>query len=261
MAGKWVLGAAQASGFHRCCLLLGCRRPPVSHLPPVQVFGLEAASATAASVRRQYKRLAALVHPDKCRLEGAAEGFKRLRAAADSLLEAVSGSGPPAKRARAERSGSGAAAAAADDAELSSGEEEEDGWVPNGGGFPWWSQWESVQPPRGASAGAACAAQLISSANQQQQQQGDAGGKGTGAGQDEEQAEERQLQGMALEELRAEVRRRQVAILEPALDAQGQRVPLQQLQAALRRARTVLADRVAAAAAVKAAEGGGGFLV
>ncbi|PSC75769.1 dnaJ-like protein subfamily C member 8-like isoform X2 [Micractinium conductrix] len=58
----------------------------------------------------------------------------------------------------------------------------------------------------------------------------------------------------------AEVRQRQAALLAPPCDASGRRVPLPQLQARLRCARTTLADRVAAEAAAEAAVGGGGFL-
>jgi hypothetical protein len=65
---------------------------------------------------------------------------------------------------------------------------------------------------------------------------------------------------MPLHDLRAEVRRRQAALLEPQQDAEGRPMPLAQLQAALRQARSVLSDRVAAEAAERAAALGGGFL-
>jgi hypothetical protein len=65
---------------------------------------------------------------------------------------------------------------------------------------------------------------------------------------------------MSLDELRAEVRRRQATLLLPQVDAEGQRIPLPQLQAGLRRARSVLSERAAANAAASAAAHGGGFL-
>ena len=47
----------------------------------MQVLGV-AETATAADIKRQYRKLAALVHPDKCALKGAEEAFKLLGKAA-----------------------------------------------------------------------------------------------------------------------------------------------------------------------------------
>lgn len=212
---------------------------------------MERAAATRADVQRQYKRLAGLVHPDKCAAAGAAEAFRRLRDAADALLAAVDegpqggGGAGCAKRART-AGGSGGQGE----------EEDDDGWVPDGGGFPWWSAWDSPAAARGAT-------EQATSSTQQQQQQGGSrsstGGSASAAG-DAERAEQELLQALGLEELRAEVRQRQAVVLNPPLDAQGRRLPLPQLQAALRRARTALAERATAAAAQRAAAAGGGFL-
>lgn len=202
---------------------------------------MDAGLARAADVRRQYRRLAALVHPDKCRLAAAAPGddFKRLRAAADALLCAAvdsggGGSERSGKRARTEGSGAGTGG-------LSGGEEEEDeedSWVADGGGLPWWEEWERPEPRAHDSSTDRAA-------------EGAAGA---------EQHDQHTLEAMPLEGVRAEVRRRQAALLEPQQDAAGRPIPMQQLQAALRRARTVLAGSATAAAEAAAAAGGGGFL-
>ena len=219
-----------------------------------QVLGLAPETATPEAVRRQYKRLAALVHPDKCgRLGGAAQaaagqGFQRLQAAAGKLLDSLEGGGggggsggggnPARKRSRADAGG---------DIGLDGEEEDEAGsagWAPDGGGFPWWDAWDDAVPPPGGSRPA-----------RQPQPQGFVADRDA-----EEEGGQGQLQRLSLDELRGEVRRRQAVLLEPPpRDAKGRPVPLAQLQAALGRARTALAARLAAAAAT-AAHRDGGFL-
>lgn len=235
------------------------------------MFGLEAQHASAADVRRQFRRLSALVHPDKCRLEGAHEAFQRLQAASEALQRAVEEGGAAERPGKRARTAGGASGSRGEGSEWEEGgeEEAEDSWVPDGGGFPWWSEWDvPAQQGQQEAGGAVQRAQQEQGVGQQAavraadlgaEQQQQAGG-GDGAAQTEEQQDEERLLAMSLDALRAEVRRRQAGLLEPQLDAQGRRIPLPQLHAALRRARTVLADRVAADAEQRAAASGGGFL-
>lgn len=224
-----------------------------------------ASVASAADIRRQYKRLAALVHPDKCGSPGAADAFKSLRAAADCLLHTVqaeaSGAGTGARSSKRARTEGGnevrcwAAGSGVEEegweAEGWEAEEEAEEWLPDGGGFPWWEQWDSRVP---------------SEHNRQQAAAGEAAGQPTAASREAgvtgaaQQKAQAQLEQLGLDELRAEVRRRQAAILAPPLDKSGQRVPLHRLQADLRQARSLLSERTAAEAAAAAASSGGGFL-
>lgn len=241
--------------------------------PCVQVLGLpsDGFPASTADIRRQYKLLAALVHPDKCAWSGAGEAFASLRAAADSLLEAAeqsteAGTGSGGPRSKRRRTDDAGGATAADDSDGGHG------WVPDGGGFPWWDEWDApVSLSRPAAAGATeagpaerAAAGGAHATGQQRADSGTTAASGTeGQQQAQSSSEERDrddLIGMSLDELRAEVRRRQATLLSPQVDETGRRVPLQQLQAALRRARTLLAERVAIDAAAAAAASGGGFL-
>ena len=226
----------------------------------LQVFGLDAQQCSAADVRRQFRRLSALVHPDKCHLEGAHQAFQRLQAAAEALQRAVEDGGSdaaerPGKRART-------AGGAGGGSEWDEGEEEEDSWVPDGGGFPWWSEWDApaVQQAAGSAVQHAQQGQDdVQRAGEQGAEQQQAGAGAAGA-QTEVQQDEQRLHAMDLDALRAEVRRRQASLLEPQLDAEGRRIPLPQLQAALRRARALLADRTALAVEQHDAASGGGFL-
>lgn len=230
------------------------------------MFGLEAQHASAGDVRRQFRRLSALVHPDKCHLEGAHTAFQRLQAAAEALQGAVEECSDAAERAgkRARTAGGGeGSTAAATGSGGGEDEEEEDGWVPDGGCFPWWSEWDTPAVQQAASSTPQHGQQEPQQGAQQgpqQQHAGSAAPAADPAAQTEEQQDEEQLQALGLDGLRAEVRRRQAGLLEPQVDAEGRRIPLPQLQAGLRRARTVLADRVAAAAEQRAAASGGGFL-
>lgn len=236
----------------------------------MQVLGLagSCSPASAADIRRQFKLLAALVHPDKCAWGGAGEAFASLRAAADSLLEAATrreeapaGScSPRSKRRRTSDSGGGAAWDDSDGGE---------GWVPDGGGFPWWEEWDSPAPQPDSAAGQAgpgerAAGGVAGASARQQPGPGSAAAsaaEGQQAQRSSESTDQELLAGMGLDELRQEVRQRQAALLSPPLErTTGRRTPLPQLQEALRRARTLLAERVAAEAAAAAAASGGGFL-
>lgn len=232
--------------------------------------------ALAAHIRRQFKQLAALVHPDKCAWAGAGEAFASLRAATDSLLEAAAqgeepqggSSGASGRYSKRRRTDSSGGMDAVDDSDG------EGSWVPDGDGFPWWEEWDSpAREPQAAATGAAqagaggCAGGGEAAAAAQQQPAPDSvAGAASGAEEQQrvrcssEEVEHERLAAMSVDELRAEVRRRQAALLTPPLDGTGRRLPLPQLQAALRRARTLLADRVAQETAATAAASGGGFL-
>ena len=51
----------------------------------MQVLGV-AGNASEGDVKRQYRKLAAQTHPDKCHLEGAEEAFKLLGKAVAHVL-------------------------------------------------------------------------------------------------------------------------------------------------------------------------------
>lgn len=240
---------------------------------PVQVLGLDPAHASAADVRRQYRRLAALVHPDKCRLEAAAGAFQQLQAALQRLLRSLSAAQPgggehggarPSKRPRTgseaqhESDSSWQPGSEAECAEVEG--EEDEGWFRDGGGFPWWQRWDTNQS--GPEAAGDCKDCLGAETRERAQSQQAAAAQQTEQQQQQEAEEERtRLLGMSLDELRSEVRQRQASLFDPqAVDSQGRRVPMAQLQAALKRARSVLAGRVAAEAAKRAAAADGGWL-
>jgi hypothetical protein len=239
------------------------------------VFGLEPSTASAADVRRQYRRLATLLHPDKSQLPGAEAAFKQLQAAADRLASCVAeaedggpqgaSTGRPSKRPKTS-TGRGAAGGGAADAGTGWDESEDDAWFRGGGGFPWWEEWDA--PVAAAAAGPQGQEGLSEAGKQEQPKSGarasppdgeqPAGPASQAAqGQEDEQA---RLSSMSLEELRAEVRRRQEALLDHQLDEQGRPVPLSQLQAALKQARSVLAEKAAAVAAEQAVAADGGFV-
>jgi curved DNA-binding protein CbpA len=45
------------------------------------------AGAAAAEIRRKYKVMAVALHPDKCRIDGAADAFRRIVQAQQNLLK------------------------------------------------------------------------------------------------------------------------------------------------------------------------------
>lgn len=51
----------------------------------LQVLGIPR-DATEAEAKRQYRKLAAVVHPDKCAMEGSEEAFKLLGKSAACLM-------------------------------------------------------------------------------------------------------------------------------------------------------------------------------
>jgi hypothetical protein len=179
----------------------------------------------AQQARQAYRRLAALVHPDKCALPDAAAAFKALGAAGEQA----------ARQLDAGSSGGGAAAAAAAGGSPcaagrgADGPEETDDWGSWADGpAAWWHPWEAD--------GAQAPSTEPSTADRDR---------------DEE------LQRMGLEQLRGEVARRQAAVLQPELaEERGMGMHLRQKR--LRVARSVLAARLAAGAAEEGGGGGGG---
>lgn len=189
------------------------------------MLGLEP-GVPAAQLRQRFRQLAAAVHPDKCSLPGAAAAFQALQQGVERLLAAgaqgageggggSASEGRPAKRQRAEGpeqpGGSREEPDGRDTEEEWPGDEE---WLASdNGGFPWWSEWD---PPaaaqaegRGGSApgggsgstpGAAAAAVAAGSARAESAESPAA-------------ADERVLEALPLASLRAEVARRQAALL------------------------------------------------
>ncbi len=45
------------------------------------------AGAAAVEIRRKYKEMAVALHPDKCRVDGAADAFRRIVQAQQNLLK------------------------------------------------------------------------------------------------------------------------------------------------------------------------------
>ena len=189
-----------------------------------QLLGLRPADAHAAAVRGAFRRLAALVHPDKCSLPRSAEAFARLQAGVEGLLRELEVEGERlAKRQRAESESAG----------LDSLDDLDDGWATaaseeEAAEFPWWGKWDEPRwapapPPEGDLQHA--------------------------------QADARRLAAMDVEQLRVEVRARQAALLAP-----GGSAPLECLNEELRRARALLSRRLEEAAARAAAQADGGFL-
>ncbi|KAL3156965.1 hypothetical protein ABBQ38_001223 [Trebouxia sp. C0009 RCD-2024] len=118
--------------------------------------------ATEAEAKRQYRKLAAVVHPDKCALEGSEEAFKLLSKSAACLTPQSS---------------------------TNSGDEEQA--TDEGPVAPWWENWDDVDVP-----------------SRKRKHP-------TSKPSAEDTQEDHELAGLSLQELQAEVRRRQAAVLRP----------------------------------------------
>ena len=117
--------SSQAGDWHAVLRL----RPPASTDPDPDPGPSE------AEIKRQYRRIAALVHPDKCELPHTAEAFDLLVRAQERLLGSRHG-GAKRKRVvvRTQRSGGGNQS---DDTTTSSES------TPDDEGFEWWGEWDS----------------------------------------------------------------------------------------------------------------------
>jgi hypothetical protein len=211
-------------------------------------------------VRRRYRQLAAAVHPDKCALPGAAHAFQKLQQGVEQLRgegAGEAGGGGQARDAKRRRREQGGEEGGLEDAF-------DDNWLASdNGGFPWWSEWDTPPGPPSQVHQQAAQQQLPPTrpdpglesgatpivAERKEHQHGVGGpsnpAQGAGDGQpspgpSEAEADEGQLGGLGLEELRAEVRQRQDALLGPPGGGghrggeQGPRLSMQQLQARLR---------------------------
>ncbi|KAL0049164.1 hypothetical protein WJX82_007930 [Trebouxia sp. C0006] len=154
--------------------------------------------APEADVKRHYRKLAAQVHPDKCKLEGAEEAFKLLgRAVAHALSAADKNRGQAAEESDAE---AGPAAA-------------------------WWEEWEEEQP-----------------ASRKRRHP-------TSKPTVEDEQQDQGLANMTTQELQAEVRKRQSAVLRPEPGSEEEQLNAFQRQKRLRVARTALGEHLQKATA------------
>lgn len=159
-------------------------------------------NATEPDVKRQYRKLAAQVHPDKCQLDGAEEAFKLLgRAVAHAISNA--------DKTR-------------DDTILDD---------ETGPAAAWWEEWEDQHP---------------SSRKRRHP---------TSQPTAEDEQQDQPLANMSTEELQAEVRKRQTAVLRPEPGSVEEQLSAFQRQKRLRVARTVLGEHLQQANAT----GGKGF--
>jgi DnaJ domain len=163
---------------------------------------------SAGCVRAAYRRLAALVHPDKCQHTAAEEGFRALTQAYSRALAEVGDDG-------AKDGHGGVGDGEGGDDMLSEG-------------YAWWSEWEADVRRDGPDGGAAAAA-TGSTAH-------------TGLGVEEVQ-EDAELWTASLAELAAEVEQRQAAVLTPTRPDDIAHLPATR-QRRLRAARQVLAARI-----------------
>lgn len=102
---------------------LSCLYERLKGVRDTQVLGLEAGAT--GQIRQQFRRLALMVHPDKCTCFGAEAAFKMLKRAAEALSLGTDGAGYPA------------------------------GTSPGGGadeggpGAKWWESWDEPAPRPG----------------------------------------------------------------------------------------------------------------
>eukprot|EP00195_Chlamydomonas_chlamydogama_P005146 CAMPEP_0202905606 /NCGR_PEP_ID=MMETSP1392-20130828/35172_1 /ASSEMBLY_ACC=CAM_ASM_000868 /TAXON_ID=225041 /ORGANISM="Chlamydomonas chlamydogama, Strain SAG 11-48b" /LENGTH=415 /DNA_ID=CAMNT_0049593783 /DNA_START=484 /DNA_END=1731 /DNA_ORIENTATION=- len=171
--------------------------------------GRQAAKHVEDDVRRQYRRLAALVHPDKCGLPGAAEAFQYVSQAASELCSM-----------RAEPKNPGCDGD--DHQHWSSGQggfDREDR-VEEEAGYAWWGRWECTAFEEALHANAEARSTVPS----------------------QQDMEDSVLWEMPIQELRAEVVARQKAVFSAGSASAHDR------QRRLRSARTVLSSRLSSAA-------------
>jgi curved DNA-binding protein CbpA len=205
---------------------------------------------STAEVKRRYKRLAALLHPDKNALPGAAAAFQAMQLGMEGLLKdrqadypSVQLSGQPGKRRRNEKSEDrqcGWDSAAPGDEDLSDGNEDDE----DNNAFPWWGPWD-----------APCSSKL----------QGGTGGSSAAPAAASATSPPDEFDKLSTEGLGAEVAARQQALLGFRRDETGQLIPLSTLRSQLDTARTALRRRLEAEAAEGAHSraghaGEGGFL-
>lgn len=153
---KATIGASPHA-LRRYFQLLAVTRIQLAHKPPQNsttetsicawwdVFGIANPSeASITEVKRQYKRLAALIHPDKCNLQGAGAAFTLLQDGLEVLLANIADreGGKEQKRKKAKRSSGNEEAPATDDGSAET-EEEPSGDLDDDE-FAWWSEWDDT---------------------------------------------------------------------------------------------------------------------
>lgn len=153
-----------------------------------KVLGV-AGHAPEAVVKRQYRKLAAQTHPDKCHLEGAEEAFKLLGKAVAHVLSTATNT------------------EAASDGET-------------GPAAAWWEEWEEQHP---------------SSRKRKHP---------TSKPTFEDEQQDHKLANMSTQELQAEVRKRQAAVLRPEPGSEEEQLSAFERQKRLRIARTVLGQHL-----------------
>lgn len=203
--------------------ILGLDTPPAATAAATAAAAFDAGDATAGSapsagnIWRQFRRLAARVHPDKCDLPHAESAFKLLAAACQSLATNAAVAPVPAPSVSSGRGRS------------------EGGAPPEGeGDFNWWDPWDddadecaspggSRQQPQPGQGGPQAGGSAT--AHQSSQPRAAEAPPSSSTGPPEEDNDESHLRSMSLEALRSEVARRQAELLagpapsQPAPDA------------------------------------------
>lgn len=226
-AGK--LPGCEALAARLATLRLVCRL----HLGSAQrsttawkLLGLEE-NATAASIRRAFRKGAQRIHPDKCNLPGAEIAFTLLAAAADTALAAAAISAPG--------SSDGVAATAA----------------ASGGLSPercatsdhyWWGGWDPSPSKE----------RHRTRASKRQRSPGISAGDTVVPDAD-------RLTSLSLQDLKTEVTRRQAAVLQPLPGSDESAMDPLARQGRLRDARELLSARLKADKARQLADSAGGF--
>lgn len=204
-----------------------------------QVFGLEnhepssttncktttatatTATATTAAVKdinRQYKRLAILIHPDKCSLPCAQNTFKKLQQGMEALIESLECSERARKKPKQSEDDE------KEEKEFSEGEEE----------FAWWTTWDNPYADGSSSESEGQEAQLKKK--------------------EEEEKDITMLCGLDSRQLAKEVRVRQDAMLSRPPPG----CTMQDMKTTLLRARKILNAKLEEEKKVQSNNGGGG---
>jgi curved DNA-binding protein CbpA len=224
------------------------------------LLSLDSTQATGHDIKQQFRKLALLVHPDRCTVVGASKAFVALQSAVDVLISqaAIEVQGDDA--ARATKRAKNADAAAADGTD-EYGDFEYD---VDASSFAWWTEWDDATCTTQRSKPRSYVESKTEALLKQEMEKKAAD------------ADAALLAAMDVETLRREVRARQEAMWAPPggssckSEHEGQvggEIPtLQQLKAAMLRARSALVGKLNASKtiseenAVGRAEQEGGFL-
>jgi curved DNA-binding protein CbpA len=181
------------------------------------------------NIKKQYKRLAILIHPDKCSIPIASNLFNVLQQGIEALIEHVECSEKARKKVKNDDKG---------EKDLFDEAQDDDDE------FAWWTEWDN--PNTGNNDGANAASTTEEVELQQKK---------------EKEAKDDDVNFLTLmqplEKLSEEVRARQNAMLSRPPPGKT----LQDMKIALVRAKTILNDRLIKEKEVQAAASGGGFLI